>query len=137
MSEQAVEMQGITAHLAVRDGRAAEAIDFYKTAFGAEERMRMPGQDSHLLLHAHVVINGSSLMLNDVFPEWSAEQSFEPNGAVSLHLEVDDADAWFERAKAAGAEVVMPLDNQFWGSRYGHVRDPFGFTWAISGPIPA
>jgi len=58
----------------------------------------------------------------------------EPAGAI-LHLQVDDADAWFERAVRAGAHAPMPLEDQFWGDRYGHVKDPFGHTWSIGAPI--
>jgi PhnB protein len=124
---------GLIPHLTIKDGRAAEAIDFYKSAFRAEERMRHAGEDSGLLMHAHLTINGGPLMLNDVFPGWEGV-NFEPSG-FALHLQVDDADAWVDRAVKAGAEVTMPLENQFWGDRYGQVKDPFGFTWSIGGPV--
>jgi PhnB protein len=125
---------GVTPHLTIRDGRAAEAIDFYKAAFGAEEKMRMPAQDGKRLMHAHLVINGGSVMLNDDFPEYTGGPSPAP-ASVTLHLQVDDADRWFERATVAGAEVAMPLADQFWGDRYGQVKDPFGHRWSIGAPV--
>ena len=69
-------------------------------------------------------------MMSDEFPEHGAALGQGANG-VTLHLQVDDADAWFERAVAAGATVVMPITDQFWGDRYGIVRDPFSHTWSI------
>ncbi len=128
---------GVTPHIMILNNRAAEAIDFYKAAFGAEERVRMLADDGVRLMHAHLEINGSSLMLNDDFPEYKgpgATPEGPPAGTV-LHLQVDDADRWFERAVAAGATVRMPLQDMFWGDRYGHVGDPFGHVWSIATPI--
>jgi PhnB protein len=128
---------GLTPHIMILNNRAAEAIDFYKAAFAAEERVRMLADDGVRLMHAHLEINGSSLLLNDDFPEFKgpgATPEGLPAGTV-LHLQVDDADAWFERAVAAGATVRMPLQDMFWGDRYGHVGDPFGHVWSIAHPI--
>ncbi len=125
---------GLTPHLAIADKRASEAIDFYAKAFGAREQMRIPADDGVRLLHAHLLVNDASLMLHDEFPEYVSELSGKPDG-VTLHLQVDDADAWFDRAVAAGAIVVMPLDNMFWGDRYGQVKDPFGHQWSIGASI--
>ncbi len=128
---------GLTPHIMILNNRAAEAIDFYKAAFGAEERVRMLADDGVRLMHAHLEINGASLMLNDDFPEYKgpgATPEGPPAGTV-LHLQVDDADAWFDRAVAAGATVRMPLQDMFWGDRYGHVGDPFGHVWSIATPI--
>ena len=125
---------GLTPHLAIADKRASEAIDFYKRAFGATEQVRMPAEDGVRLMHAHLTVNGASLMMHDEFPEYVDNESSPPNG-VTLHLQVDDADAWFDRAVAAGASVVMPLENMFWGDRYGQIKDPFGHTWSIATPI--
>ena len=122
---------GLTPHIAIADKRASEAIDFYIKAFGATENMRMPADDGVRLMHAHLTINGASLMMHDEFPEYVNEPSGKPDG-VTLHLHVDDADAWFDRAVAAG---VMPLDNMFWGDRYGQIKDPFGHQWSIGAPI--
>jgi len=128
---------GLTPHIMIRDNRAAEAIAFYKAAFGAEERVRMVANDGVRLMHAHLIVNGSSLLLNDHFPEYQdpgALSNGPPSGTV-LHLQVDDADVWFDRAIAAGATVRMPLQDMFWGDRYGHVGDPFGHVWSIATPI--
>lgn len=127
-------LTGVVPHITIADGRAAEAIDFYVKAFGAEEQMRMAGDDGKRLMHAHLIINGGSLMMHDDYPEYTGAPVGAPN-AVGLHLEVDDADRWFERAVAAGATVTMPLEDQFWGDRYGNVKDPFGHTWGIGAPI--
>lgn len=125
---------GLTPHLAIADKRASEAIDFYTKAFGATENMRIPADDGVRLMHAHLTINGASLMMHDEFPEYVENESGPPDG-VTLHLQVDDADAWFDRAVAAGASVVMPLDNMFWGDRYAQIKDPFGHMWSIGAPI--
>lgn len=125
---------GVIPHLTIRDGKASEAIDFYTAAFGAEEQLRHPADDGKRLMHAHLKINGASVMLNDDFPEYSGTTTAPPS-AVTLHLQVDDADRWWQRAVDAGAQVRMPLDNQFWGDRYGQVADPFGHIWSIGGPL--
>lgn len=125
---------GLTPHLVIGGGRAAEAIDFYKAAFGAAEAMRMPADDGKRLMHAHLTVNGGSLMMCDDFPEYRGSEVGAPAG-VTLHLQVDDADRWFERAVAAGAIPTMLLSDQFWGDRYGQVRDPFGHSWSIGAPI--
>jgi len=125
---------GLTPHIAIANGRASEAIDFYAKAFGATEKLRIPADDGVRLMHAHLTINGASLMMHDEFPEYVEHQSGPPDG-VTLHLQVDDADAWFDRAVAAGASVVMPLDNMFWGDRYAQIKDPFGHQWSIGSPI--
>ena len=109
---------------------AARAIDFYKAAFGAEEMMRMPGQDGKRLMHVHLKVNGGSLMMNDDYPEFRGGASPEP-ASVTLHLQVEDADSWWNRAIEAGATPTVPLADQFWGDRYGQLKDPFGHTWSI------
>ena len=128
---------GITPHLTIRDGRCAEAITFYAAAFGAEERSRQAEAQGERLMHAALVINGDFVLMHDDFPEYrGGAPAPEPASAV-LHLAVDDADAWWTRAVEAGAEVTMPLADQFWGDRYGHLKDPFGYTWSIGVPIKA
>jgi PhnB protein len=128
---------GLTPHLQIGDSKAAEAIDFYVKAFGATEVRRMPAEDGKRLMHAHLHINGASLMLHDEFPEYvdPSEQDGGPPRGLTLHLQVDDADAWFNRAVSAGATATMPLENMFWGDRYGQVTDPFGFRWSIAHPV--
>jgi PhnB protein len=126
---------GITAHLTIRDNRAADAIDFYAKAFGAEEIGRHMADDGKRIMHAHLTLNGGSLMLNDDFPEFHDGGSAPAPASVTLHLQVPDADAAWQRALDAGAEVRFPMADQFWGDRYGQVKDPFGFTWSIAAPI--
>jgi PhnB protein len=121
----------ITSSLVVKG--AADAIDFYKEAFGAEEiaRMPMPGSDGQLKVgHAELKIGDSILFLSDEFPDYG---STGPDGhsAVTIHLYVTDADAVFNRAVEAGATVKMPLADMFWGDRYGKLVDPFGHNWSI------
>ncbi|MCG2842495.1 VOC family protein [Sandaracinobacter sp. RS1-74] len=117
-------------HLCV-DG-AADAIDFYTRAFGATEMMRMPGPDGRLI-HAAILVNGALVMLHDEYPDMGALGPKKRGGtAVTLHLNVPDADAAAERAVAAGATVVMPVGDQFWGDRYGVLEDPFGHHWSVA-----
>ena len=123
-------------HLVVDD--AAAAIDFYVKAFGATELGRVPGPEGKLI-HAALNINGSTVMLNDDFPEYNDGKSTTPKALggtpVTIHLTVTDVEASFAKAVDAGAEVVMPLEDQFWGDRYGMVRDPFGHQWSLGQPV--
>jgi PhnB protein len=123
-------------HLVVDD--AAAAIDFYVKAFGATELGRVPGPDGKLI-HAALTVNGSTVMLNDDFPEFNDGKSTTPRALggtpVTIHLTVTDVEAKFAQAVEAGAEVVMPLEDQFWGDRYGMVRDPFGHQWSLGQPV--
>jgi PhnB protein len=125
---------GITAHLTIRDGKASDAIDFYSRAFGAEEIGRHMADDGKRIMHAHLKLNGGSLMLNDDFPEFGHGEAGPP-ASVTLHLQVPDADAAWDKATGAGAAVRFPMADQFWGDRYGQVTDPFGFTWSIGAPV--
>ncbi|CAN5846645.1 VOC family protein [soil metagenome] len=126
----------VAPHLVVDD--AAAAIDFYVAAFDAAEFGRIPGPGGKLV-HAALQINGSMVMLNDDFPEMSDGKSMTPTAlggtAVTIHLIVTDVDVWFRRALDAGATVVAPLEDQFWGDRYGVVRDPFGHQWSMGQPV--
>ena len=125
---------GIVAHLTIRDGRAADAIDFYKKAFGATEAMSPHmADDGKRIMHAHLLINGGHLMLNDDFPEHGGPAV--PPGSLTLHLQVPDADAAWDKAIAAGGAERFPLADQFWGDRYGQLEDPFGFRWSIGAPV--
>ena len=123
----------------LRVAGAKKAIEFYKAAFGAKVRMVMDAEDKKRLMHADLIINGGELMLSDVFPEFGTAITTSPSEAkvttVSIHLQVDDADKWWARATEAGAKVVMPLADQFWGDRFGMVRDPFGHIWSIASQI--
>jgi PhnB protein len=83
-------------------------------------------------MHAHLRIGDADLMLNDHFPEFGSPPIAEGNWPLTLHLYVRDADAVFTQAVSAGCTVVMPIADQFWGDRYGFVKDPFGFNWGIA-----
>jgi PhnB protein len=126
----------LSPHLVVDN--AAAAIDFYVKAFDAEELGRVPRPDGKLI-HAALRINGFLLMLNDDFPEMSGGKSMTPKSLggtpVTIHLTVTDVDAKFQRALDAGATVVAPLEDQFWGDRYGVVEDPFGHRWSLGQPV--
>jgi uncharacterized glyoxalase superfamily protein PhnB len=102
---------------------AAEAIEFYKKAFGAEERARMPGPNN-MVMHAEIKIGDSIVMMSDAMQM--------PPTQSSTHLYVDDCDAFWQRATAAGCKVEMPLADMFWGDRYGVVSDRWGNRWSIA-----
>jgi PhnB protein len=122
-------MHTVTPHLICAG--AADAIEFYRKAFGAVELSRMPGSDGKLM-HASIRIGDSVVMLNEENPDWG---SFGPKhlkgSPVTIHLYVEDADAVFEQAVHVGAKVTMPLDDMFGGDRYGKLEDPFGHLWSI------
>ncbi len=124
---------GVTPYLSIGGERGEEALDFYGRAFGAEVTERNLAEDGRRLMQAGLKINGGFVMLSDEFPEY--RHAAKPPASVTMHLQVDDADRWFERAQAAGAEVTMPIADQFWGDRYGQLRDPFGHSWSIGGPL--
>ncbi len=111
---------------------AMKAADFYQRAFGAEVAAAHPVDDKGRTMHVHLYINGSSLMMGDAYPEHG--HPLEKPQAFNLTLQVDDIDAWWKRAVDAGAEVVMPVADMFWGDRYGQLRDPFGVIWAMNQP---
>jgi PhnB protein len=111
---------------------AAEAIEFYAKAFGAKEIDRASTPDGKIM-HATIQIGNSRLMINDAFPDWQVFGPKKIGGTpVTVHLYVEDADAVFDQAVAAGATVMMPMNDAFWGDRYGHVVDPFGHSWSIA-----
>jgi uncharacterized glyoxalase superfamily protein PhnB len=119
----------VTPHLVCAG--AADAIEFYKKAFGATEEARMPGTDGKIM-HAMVRIGNSPVMLADEMPEWGSVGPKSLNGTpVSIHLYVDDADAFVARAEQAGAKITMPVADMFWGDRYGKLEDPFGHQWSV------
>ena len=120
----------VTPYLSVRG--AAKAIEFYKQAFGAKEIMRMPGPDGKLG-HAEIRIGDSRVMLSD---EYEAMAFLGPQSrggtTVHIHLYVKDVDATVARATAAGAKVVRPVQDQFYGDRTGSIEDPFGHLWHVA-----
>jgi PhnB protein len=123
-------MRSVTPHLICAG--AADAIEFYKKAFGAVEEARIPGPGGKLM-HAMIRIGDSAVMLVDEMPEWGALGPKALKGSpVTVHLYVENADATFERAVKAGAKVTMPIADQFWGDRYGKLEDPFGHHWSVA-----
>jgi PhnB protein len=110
----------------------AEAIEFYKKAFGAVERLRVPGFDGKVG-HAEIVIDGSPIMLTDEFPYLEALSPKTVGGTTSgIHLYVEDVDAMFERAVAAGCRVIFAIEDQFCGNRSCGIADPYGHNWYIA-----
>ncbi len=86
-------------------------------------------------MHARFRSQRRAILLSDDFPEFRGGADAPPPSGVTIHLEVDDADGWWERAVAAGATITMPLADQFWGDRYGQLKDPYGHAWSIGAPV--
>jgi PhnB protein len=122
---------GVVPYLQV--GGASDAAEFYGRAFGATEVFRHPVDQSGRTMHIHLHINGSSVMLSDAYPEYG--HGPEKPQAFNLTLQVNDIDSWFTRAVAAGVDVVMPVQDMFWGARYCQVKDRFGVLWAMNQPL--
>lgn len=131
MASDPVLPRGIYPYLTVEG--AGASIEFYKKAFAAEEVFRK--ENAGKIMHARLIINGSMIMLSDDFPEMRGGSALPKPSGVTLHLQVDDADAWWSRALEAGATVKFPISDQFWGDRYGQVHDPFGHSWSIGSPL--
>ncbi len=122
-------MTAVTPHLVCAG--AAGAIEFYKKAFGAVEESRLPGPGGKVM-HALIRIGGAAIMLVDEAPEWGMLGPKALKGSpVTIHLYVDDTDAFVARAVKAGAKVTMPVTDMFWGDRYGTLEDPFGHRWSV------
>lgn len=119
----------VTASLTVKD--AARAIEFYKKAFGAEERERMVGPQGGIM-HAEITIGSSIVMLADEMPGMTRGVEAYGGSPVSFYVYVNDADAAHKRALAAGAKEAMPMSDMFWGDRTGQVVDPFGYRWTFA-----
>lgn len=121
-------------HVIVNDGLAA--LKFYKEVFGAEEGDSMMAPDGKRLMHGEIVLDGHKLFLSDEFSEAEGGTCKMPDTlggtCVRITLMVDDADAIVERAVSRGARVLMPVEDMFWGARYGKIRDPFGHEWGIN-----
>jgi uncharacterized glyoxalase superfamily protein PhnB len=123
-------MHTVTPHLVCAG--AAEAIEFYKKAFNAKEAGRMADPQGKLM-HAMIRIGDSAVMLVDEFPDYGSLGPKSLKGSpVTLHLYVEDVDACVKRAVAAGAKITMPVDDMFWGDRYGRLEDPFGHQWSVA-----
>ncbi len=111
---------------------AAEAIEFYKRAFGAKERFVMPGPEG-MIAHAELEIGDSVVMLSDPFPHSTVRPPKELGGtSVGVFVYVEDVDAVFEQAVKEGATVTMALEDMFWGDRFGSVTDPYGHSWSLA-----
>jgi PhnB protein len=120
----------ITPYLAVDD--AAEAIEYYKEVFGAKERVRMDAPDGKIG-HAELEIGDSLVMLADAFPQFATRSPKELGGtSVSVFMYVEDVDALVKKAADAGATITTEVADQFWGDRFGSVKDPFGHVWSIA-----
>ena len=123
-------MTAVTPHLVCAG--AAAAIEFYKKAFGAVEELRLPAPGGKLM-HAMIRIGGAPIMLVDEAPEWGMLGPKSLKGSpVTIHLFVDDVDAFAARAVKAGATVTMPVQDMFWGDRYGTLEDPYGHRWSVA-----
>lgn len=126
-------------HLIVSDGRAA--LEFYKEAFGAEEGHQMMSPDGKKLMHGELTLDGHTFFLSDEFNASEGGTCKSPatlgGTCVRVTLVVDDADRVAERAVAAGAQVLMPVQDMFWGARYGKILDPYGHEWGINQQVQA
>lgn len=126
--------EGLIPHLVCTP--CSEAIEFYKKAFAAEEMVRMPAPDGRRIMHAAIRIGTSCVFLVDDFPEYCGGKSETATALkgtpVTLHRYVDNCDAAIKRAVDAGAAIVMPAMDMFWGDRYGVVVDPYGHKWSIA-----
>jgi len=132
----AKHVTAVIPHLVVDD--AAAALTFYKKALGAEEVMRMPAEDGKRLMHSEIKVGDARIFVRDAFPEYceAGGKDGSPKtfggSAVTLHLQVENCDAAVKQASDAGATVVIPPADQFWGDRYGVVVDPFGHAWSFA-----
>jgi len=130
----------IEVHLTVRGGN--DAIAFYRRAFGAVEDFKKMSDDGKRVLHATLSVFGGQIMLNDEFPEYSPDtESPQSRGgaSVTIHVNLDrpeNVDRAVEKATDEGATVTMPVEDTFWGMRYGRLRDPFGHVWSIGASLP-
>ena len=125
----------VTPYLIVKDG--AKALEFYVKAFGAQVTEKHLTDDGKIM-HALFKIGDSLVMLSDEFPEPESCGLVAPSAkgqSVSLHVYVENVDASFDQAVKAGANVVMPVEDQFWGDRFGQLSDPFGHRWSLSTPL--
>jgi PhnB protein len=131
------EKYGLIPHLVVNG--AEQAVEFYKTALGAVEVVRMPAGDGKRLMHVELKIGDAALFLCDDFPDQCGGVSRAPRAdvpaCITLHLDVTNCDEAIAKAAAAGATVKMPAMDMFWGDRYGKITDPFGHEWSFAHPL--
>jgi PhnB protein len=132
MNAKTTDGQTLRAHMTVHDAKAA--LSFYAKAFGATELFRLT-EPSGRVGHAEISIGDSVLMLNDEYPDFGARSPAATGGSpVAFHIQVPDADKAVERAVAAGATLVRPVEDQFYGDRSGMVACPFGYRWSLATP---
>jgi uncharacterized glyoxalase superfamily protein PhnB len=123
--------QSVTPLIVFKDAR--KAIEFYKRAFGAQELFAMPGSDGKGIMHAELLIGTSHIMMGDECPEQSIKSAESIGGSpVNFYIYHENVDAAFEKAVEAGAKVIMPVQEMFWGDRTGNVQDPFGYSWTLA-----
>lgn len=129
----------IQAHICVKGGE--EAIAFYEKAFGAQCSFKAMADDGKRVMHANLTLFGGEVMLHDEFPEFGGD-IMAPNshGGASIAININlptpaDVDTAIAKAEAAGADVIMPASDVFWGARYARLRDPFGHVWAFNAPL--
>lgn len=121
---------GVIPYLNVVDATAA--IEFYKTAFGAEVVRLMPPMEDGRIMHCHLKIHGGSVMVADAFPEFGYPH--QPSHSFSMTIVDNNIDPWWQRAVAAGCQITSDLKVEFWGDRYGALKDPYDVHWAFNEP---
>ena len=127
---EAPRARTVSLHICVSDGKAA--IDFYKAAFGAKELMVL-AEPSGKIGHAELQIGDSIVSLSDEYPDYDSRSPQTIGGSsIRIHLDVTDVDAFAQIAINAGAKLVRPIEDQFYGDRAGQLLDPFGYTWHVS-----
>lgn len=126
---------GLCAYLEVEG--ALKAAEFYQKAFAAEQAFAVPPDDKGRTMHIHLYVNGSSLMLGDPYPDYGHPHEPAQGYTLQLILGADEIDAWWKRAVEAGCKEETPLQQMFWGDRWGSLRDPFGVLWAMNAPAKA
>ncbi|MBI5847900.1 MAG: VOC family protein [Nitrospirae bacterium] len=123
--------QSVTPMLVLKDAR--KAIEFYKRAFGAVERYIMPGPDGKGVMHAEILIGDSIIMMGEESPNEPCKSAETAGGSpVSFYLYIEDVDNAFQKALDAGCVVKMPVQDMFWGDRFGSLNDPFGYNWGLA-----
>jgi len=121
----------VTPYLVFKDARTA--IEFYKRAFGAQERFAMPGPDGKGVMHAELQIGNSIIMMSEEYPQQPCKSAETAGGSpVSFYLYLENVDEAFKIALEAGAEARMPVQEMFWGDRAGTLQDPFGYSWTLA-----
>ena len=117
----------IVPHVTVNNGQ--KAAEFYKAAFGAEEKFRQPADDGKRLMHCHLKVNGGDVMVSDCFPEHG--HGYKTPAGFTLHLQVTDIHGWVKRATEAGMTLTMPVQRMFWGDDFATLADPFSVNWSL------